>query len=278
MPWVPELFSAPVLERVLDQRRRDKLVAVPYFAGLMTGDPGPLVESFGGEPEVHDPIRGRVKGAAAFTTYVTEASAWLRQHSASVDEVEHVIHDRRGFEEVVLRLDIATRSVTLPIVVVADRRLDGRIDEVRLYFSSRPLTGRHTNQPPLLQPEPHLRLSDAMAAFVQASAAGDIDAIGAAFEEDGYVRDADGGRHTHGGPDGLSRYYERLFSAGGGIPFEGCALMDDGRASLLEYNVVRRGAMPLPPQAGAAVFVPGQGGKLAAVRFYDSLPPLGPHA
>lgn len=59
---MPELFTAPVLQQVLDNRRRDSLVAVPYFDGLMVGDPDPLVESFAGEPEVHDPVRGRIRG------------------------------------------------------------------------------------------------------------------------------------------------------------------------------------------------------------------------
>jgi hypothetical protein len=278
VPWVPELFTAPVLERILDERRRDKLVAVPYFAGLMAGDPGPLVESFEGEPEVHDPIRGRVRGVAAFTTYVTESSAWLRQHNASVEDVEHVILDGRGFEEVNLHLDIDTRSITIPIVVVADRRRHGRIDEVRIYFSSRSLTGRPTHQPPLLQPEPGLRISGPVAAYLQALAAGDLDAVGATFEQDGYVRDADGGRHGHGDVGGLSARDQRLSSTDGGIRLEPCGLVDDRRGTLLEYNVIRRGAMPLLSQAGAAVFVPGHSGKLAAVRLYDSLPPLGPES
>lgn len=278
MPWVPELFTAPVLERILDKRRLDKLVAVPYFAGLMAGDPGPLVESFGGEPEVHDPIRGRVKGVAAFTTYVTRSSEWLRQHNASVEDVEHVILDRRGFEEVILHLHVDTRSVTLPILVVADRRLHGRIDEVRIYFSSRPLTGRPTTQPPLLQPEPGLRLPGPVAAYVNALAAGDEDAVGAAFELDGYVRDADGGRRTLGGPDGLSARDERPSATDGGMLLEPCDLVEDRRGTLLEYNVSRRSATPVLPQAGAAVFTSGHGGKLAAVRLYDSLPPLGPES
>lgn len=109
-------------------------------------------------PEVHDPVRGRLKGVAAFTTYVMESSVWLRQHNASVEDVEHVILDRRGFEEVILHFDIDTRSATPPILVVADRRLHGRIDEVRIYFSSQPLTGRPTTQPPLLHAEPGLPL------------------------------------------------------------------------------------------------------------------------
>jgi hypothetical protein len=38
MPWMPELFSAPALERVMEQRHREELAAVPYFADLMAGE------------------------------------------------------------------------------------------------------------------------------------------------------------------------------------------------------------------------------------------------
>jgi SnoaL-like domain len=276
MPWLPELFSAPVLQQVLDRRRRDALVAVPYFDGLMAGEPDPLVESFAEEPEVHDPVRGRIKGVAAFRAFVTESSAWLRQHRASVEDVDHVILDRRGFEEVVLHLDTDHGTVSLPVAVVADRRLDGRIEEVRVYFTSQPLTGRRANRPPLLQPDPGLRTSDAVAAYLRAFAAGDADAIVAAFEPDGYARESAGGQHIHRGPDGLRAFYERSFSHGG-IPLETCAVVDDGRGCALEYNVVRWGRTPLPPQAGVAVFVRGVSGKLAAVRVYDDAdPPLSP--
>jgi hypothetical protein len=60
MPWVPEQFSASVLQQVLDKRRREKLLAVPYFDGLNAREPRALVESFAGEPELYDPVRGRV--------------------------------------------------------------------------------------------------------------------------------------------------------------------------------------------------------------------------
>ena len=186
MPWLPELFSAPVLQRILDKRRRDTLVAVPYFDGLMAGDPDPLVESFAGEPEVHDPVRGRIKGVAAFPAFVAETSAWLQQHHASVDDVEHVILERRGFEEVVLHLDTDRR----PRRPSGRRRRrpppDGRIDELRIYFTSSAAHRPHANRPPLLQPDPDLRASDVVAAYLRALAAGDVDAIVAAFEPDGY--------------------------------------------------------------------------------------------
>ena len=113
MPWVPELFSAPALQRLLDKRRRDELVAVPYFDGLMAGEPDALVESFAGEPELYDPVRGRIKGARAFEAFVAEMSAWLVQRNVSVEDVEHVVLERRGFEEVVLHLDGDDRAESI---------------------------------------------------------------------------------------------------------------------------------------------------------------------
>ena len=276
MPFVPELFSAPALARLEDKWQRDKLVAVPYFDGLMAGEPDALVESFAAEPELHDPVRGRVKGARAFKAFVTEMNAWITRRNISVEDVGHVVTERRGFEEVVLHLDGETGRVALPIAIVADRQADGRIEELRIYSSSWPLTGRHANRPPLLQPDPELRASDVVAEYQRALAAGGLDAIVAAFEPHGYAREPAGGDYVHRGPDSLRSFYQQLFSNGGGIALEHCALIDDERACALEYNVVRWGQTELPPEAGVAVYVRGQSGKLAAVRIYDDAdPPLG---
>src|SRR3954468_19489643 len=114
MPWMPELFSAPVLQRVLDERRRDELVAVPFFDGLLAGEPDALVESFAGEPQLHDPVRGRVRGTEAFRAFAARMSAWLSERNASVEDVDHVVLERRGLEEVVLHLDGDTGRVDLP--------------------------------------------------------------------------------------------------------------------------------------------------------------------
>lgn len=115
-----------------------------------------------------------------------------------------------------------------------------------------------------------------MAAYLHALAAGGNDAVGAAFELGGYVRDANGGRHTLGGPADQSARDEGPSSTDEGVLLEPCGLVDYGCGILLEYNVIPRGGMPMLPQAGAAVFVPGHSGKLASVRLYDGLPPLGP--
>jgi SnoaL-like domain len=276
MPWLPEQFTAPALQQLLEKRRRERVLSVPFFDGLIAGEPDALVESFAGEPELYDPVRGRIKGVQAFRAFVADMSAWLVQRNVSVEDVERVILEGCGFEEVVLHFDGETGRVALPYAIVADHRSARGLDELRLYYSNWPLTGRHATRPPLLQRDPELRESDVVAEYQRALAAGDVDAIVAAFEPDGYAREPAGGQHTHTGTDGLRAFYELLCSNGGGIPLEHCAVVDDGRACALEYNIVRWGRTELPPQAGVAVYVRGRSGKLAAARIYDDAdPPLG---
>jgi hypothetical protein len=80
MPWVPELFSAPVVAQFEDRLRRDERVTVPYFAGFLTGETDALIQSFTGRtrgslsgPRARQGragvrrIRGRNKGMAGGT-------------------------------------------------------------------------------------------------------------------------------------------------------------------------------------------------------------------
>jgi hypothetical protein len=276
MPWAPELFTAPALQHMLDQRRRDRFISVPFFDGLLVGEMDALVGSFAGEPELHHPVRGRIRGLRAFKAYVSETKAWLTEHNASVDDVQHIVDERHGCGEAVLHFDRDSGRASLPVAIVSDRQTDGRIDELRMYFSGWPITGRHAIRPPLLQRDPELRESDIVSEYQRALAAGDLDAIVATFEPDGYAREPAGGAYVHSGPDGLRAHYELLFSGGGGIPLEHCTAVDDGQACALEYNVVQWGATELPPQAGVAVYVRGSSGRLAAARIYDDAdPPVG---
>jgi hypothetical protein len=276
MPWVPELFSAPVLERWLEERRLPHVADVPFFDGIVAGEIDALVGSFSGEPELHHPVRGRIKGRRAFETYVAETNAWLRERNIAVEDVARVVTEPRGFEELVLHLDGDAGRVALPFALVADHGPDGRLDEVRIYYSSWPLFGRHARRAPLLQRDPELRESDVVAEYQRALADGDVDAVLAAFEPDAYAREPAGGDHVHRGRDGLRAFYAHLFSNGGGIPLEHCAIVDDGRSCALEYNVVRWGRSEMAPEAGVAVYVRGESGKLAAARIYDDAdPPLG---
>jgi hypothetical protein len=277
MPWTPELFSAPVLERFLRQAAADDRAAapVPYFAGVASGEIDALVGSFAGEPELHHPIRGRVKGPRAFERFVTDTNAWLTARNVAVGDIERVVTRRRVVEETLLTVDGERGRVELPVAVVADRNDEARILELRVYYGSWPLTGRHANRPPLLQPDPDLQVPDIVGEYQRALAAGDVEAAVAAFEPDAYVREPAGAEYVHRSRDELVALYELFFSNGGGIPLEHCAVTDDGGSCALEYNLVRWGRTELPPEAGLAVYVRGSTGKLASARIYDDAdPPL----
>src|SRR5919206_4383766 len=100
MPWQPELFSGPALERIFNRAAADARVAapVPYFDGVTSGETEALVGSFAGEPELHHPIRGRVKGRRAFERFVAETNAWLTARNAVAGPVERIITPPRGVE------------------------------------------------------------------------------------------------------------------------------------------------------------------------------------
>jgi hypothetical protein len=57
----------------------------------------------------------------------------------------------------------------------------------------------------LPQPDPELRESDVVAEYQRALSAGDVEAIVATFEPDGYVREPAGGHHIHSGSGGDCR-------------------------------------------------------------------------
>jgi hypothetical protein len=273
VPWLPELFSASTLARLEEaQRSRDNL-SVPFFAGVLTGEMDALIGSFADEPEIHHPVRGRIRGVDAFTRYARETKEWLEGREASIEDVDHIINPSNGVEEVVLHLRGDGGSVDLPVAIAADKSGD-RLIELRVYYSTWPLTGRHSNRPPVLQPSAKLSEPDFASSYQGALAAGDADAIVGIFEPDGYAREPAGIDYVHRGPDGLREFYESLFSNGGGIPLEHCSVIQNERACALEYNVVRWGTTELlPPEAGIAVYVRGEGGKLAAARIYDDVDP-----
>jgi SnoaL-like domain len=274
MPWFPDLFSAPVLDRI----RRDAADAraaepVPYFDGVRSGETDALVGSFAGEPELHHPVRGRVRGRDAFERFVTDINAWLNERGAVFGEVERILTPYREIEQTVMTVDGHQGRVEVPVAVAADRDDDGRILELRVYWSMWPLTGKHHHRAPLLEPDPEPHLPDVIGDYQRAIAAGDVEAVVATFEPDAYVREPAGSAWVHRGRDELRALYERFFSNGGGIRQEPCTVTDDGHACALEYTLLQWGRTELTPEAGLAVYVRGSSGKLASARIYDDLEP-----
>jgi hypothetical protein len=92
---------------------------------------------------------------------------------------------------------------------------------------------------------------------------------------DGSFREPSGPQYTRRGTSELGSFFTMVFSAGGGIGLQQCAVTDDGVRCALECNFVRWGRHDLPPQAGIGVYERGPDGLLAAARVYDDVePPL----
>jgi ketosteroid isomerase-like protein len=267
MPWVPELFSAPVLAR-FEAKQQRKVVDIPYFDGLLAGDTDALVESFAGEPRLHHPLRGSIEGEQAFREFVADTDRWLREREATVEDVQRSVLPDRGFEEVVVHLETPDGHVELPHAMVADHTAEGRIEEIRVYFGTRALTGHPTERAPLLRPGSELRLPTVVGRYAEALGSGDVEGVVAAFEADGRVREPGGADLVHAGAAALRGFYGAQLS-GGGIGLDPCAVVESGDVCALEHIARRPG--PSSPRAGFTVFVSGTDDRLAAVRIYDEL-------
>ena len=161
------------------------------------------------------------------------------------------------------------------MALAADRDEDERIVELRMYFSTWPLTGRHANRPPLLQPDPTSASPTSSASTSARSRPATSRRSWRRSSRTATSASRPAAPTSTAARDELRALYELFFSNGGGIPLEHCAVTDDGRACALEYNVVAWGRTELPPEAGIAVYVRGDSGKLAAARIYDDVdPPL----
>ena len=217
-----------------------------------------------------------MKGVAAFERFVTRATTWVQERNITVENVALLVTPLRSVEEIVLHLDAddGTRA-EVPLAVAADRDEHAYLRELRVYYSTWPISGGHLVRTPLLQPDPGVHEAGVVGEYQRALAAGDAEAVVAAFEPDAYLREPAGTAYVHRGSDALRALFTQFFSNGGGIPLEHCTVTDDGVACALEYNVVAWGRTELAPQAGIAVYVRGESGKLAAARIYDDAdPPL----
>jgi SnoaL-like domain len=271
MPWMPEVFTAPLAGA---QKAASANDAVPYYEGIMARDPDALIRSFAGEPRVNDPRVGHVEGRREFRAFVSGTAEWLRERDAVVENVALTRTSTRTVEEVVLHLlsDDGER-VELPVAIVTDRNPDRTLKTIRVYHSMWPLAGEHHVRPPLLPADPDLHAEGTPGDYQRALAEGDLEGIVATFEPDGYAREPSGGAYLHRGGEALRTLYEHLFANGGGIPLEHCTLTEDGVRCAIEYNCVRWGVSDIPPQAGVAIYERGSSGLLAAARIYDDVEP-----
>ncbi len=269
MPWFPELSSPATLA----QHRANMLPAVPFYDGVLRMEPERLLASWAGRPDLDEPRAGRVAGADAFLEWARRTRRWLVDADAAIRPVCLVATPARAVEEVVLELSLDGERRELPVAVVAERNPEGQLTAIRVYHSLWPLIRGHELRPPLLSRDLDLTVPDVVGDYQRALAAGDLEGVLAAFEDDAVVREPAGGPYVYTGKASLRRIYGLMFADGAGIPLELCTITDDGRACALEYNVVRWGAAALAPQAGVAVYERGDSGGLAYARIYDDVAP-----
>jgi hypothetical protein len=160
-------------------------------------------------------------------------------------------------------------EVAWPIAVVAESADDWSV-VFRTYCSQWPVDGRRHVRPPILEAGSD-RLGDIVRRYQDALDAGDAEAIVTTFEPDGYLREPIGPNPWHRGTPELRSFFTTMFSAGGGIGLQPCAVTDDGVRCALEYNCTRWGSSDVTPQAGIVVYERGPDGLLEAVRVYDDV-------
>ncbi len=272
MPWFPDFVAAVELAR---RQTRAAGLADPvaqFFTALEEGDADALETVWPGRIVIYDPRAGQVQGHRQLRRFVRRNRLWLGERHATTESVASTCSGNRAVVEILAHLAADDgKEVSWPLAVVAES-VDDQSVMFRTYCSQRPMFGEHHLRPAILE-EDRIDLNDVVGRYHAALGAGDIDAIVATFEPDGYVREPLGPSYSHRGTAELRSYFAKSFSGGGGIALEVCCVTDDGVRFALEYNCVRWGTTDLPPQAGIAVFERGPDGLLAAVRTYDDVEP-----
>ena len=245
-------------------------LAETYLENLIAGHVQDLFSIFANEAVVDDPLGGRVRGATGFQCYCSERQAWLSERVARLEPLKTTRSDRRTVYEALLHLRLSEREIALPVAVAGEHAADGRVQAIRVYHSLWPLEGAHRVRAPLLSRDPGLMVTDVIAEYQKALAAGDIEVIVHTFDPDGYFREPAGGEYFYQGLEKLHVLMTDMLGTGG-IGLEHCTLTDDGVACAIEFNAVRFGPHRIAPQAGIAVYERGRSGRLHAARIYDDV-------
>ena len=240
-------------------------------AAILAGDPEQLLDAFPDGVRIDDPRAGRVEDRPALEAYWESSAAWLAGRRADARLIASTVGASRVVGEFEVSLTEGDRTFGLPLAVVVEPDTGSRRVWIRIYHSQWPLLGRHLVRAPLLDKDPSVRESDVVDEYQSALAAGDAARIVATFEPDGCFREPAGAEYRVCGSRDLDGFFQRFFSAGGGIILEHCAVTEDGTRTALEFNAVRWGGIDLPPQAGVAVYERGRTGKIAEARPYDDV-------
>jgi hypothetical protein len=220
---------------------------------------------------VHDPRAGEVRGHRQLRQFVRRSQALLAERHARAETVASMHAGGRAVVELLAHLSDESGEVRWPLAVVAESP-DDRSVVFRTYGSRLLVDGRRHVRATILEAS-SVHPGDVVGRYHAALDAGDADAVVNTFAPDGYFRESIGPDFVHRGTPELRSFFARMFSAGGGIGLQDCAVTDDGVRCAVEHNCVRWGSHELPPQAGMTVFERGADGLLVAARAYDDVEP-----
>lgn len=241
-----------------------------YIPLLIEGDERGLRDLFTGAPRVNDPALGWVE-ETRFGEFVVNSHRDLNDRSATVEHGSTIATSSGATEECVVNLVRSGYAVALPVALASDTSPDALLQSIRIYHSMRPLLGFNVLRGPILPRDPELTLPDVVGRYHDCLARGDLPGILEQFAPGAELRQANEAAARHRGAASLRRYFSLLFSNGGGLGVEHCAINDGGGSCALEYVVTAWGRSALPRQAAASVFERADTGLLAAVRMYDDL-------
>jgi hypothetical protein len=241
-----------------------------YIPLLIEGDERGLRDLFRGPPRVNDPYLGWVEDSR-FDQFVESSHQRLQERSATVEHLTTTATAAGATEECILRLVRSKDMVSLPVAIASDTSPDSRLDSIRIYHSMRPLLGFHLLRSPMLPVLATLVLPDVVGRYQDCLARGDLSGILEQFAPGGQLREPGGAVAIHRGATELRRFFTVLFSNGGGLGLEHCAIANEGASSALESVLTTWGHSRLPRQAAAAVYERADTGLLAEVRMYDDV-------
>lgn len=245
-----------------------------FYAHLAEGRADDLAAWFRGRPAIDTPLDGAIGDEQAFRRHVSAQQAWLREHRAKPEVIAVIAAPERTVVELVLYLQRGSETLDLPVALVAEPG-EGKLAAIRVYYSTRPLTGRHALRAPLLAPAGHLAEPPTIERYMTGLARADKEAVLALFAPEGYVREPSGARYRHAGEEGRRAFFDMVLAFGGGVPLKHCTATFDGRRFAVEYVCDEWGRAKFAPQAGMAVYELDGSGRLLAVRIYDDVSPPG---
>ncbi len=243
-----------------------------FLPAIVAGDLSGAEALFSDGIDVYDHWFGHVTDAAE----LKKMSAHFREIAGAAPRLQTIatrITKSRVFtEQILLVPSAATRkNLELGFIVIGDKAANGKLRQIRLYYTRWPFGEKHSVRPPInekLWDGPHP--DDVLAVYWHGLTSGSWEAISKAFEADMYFREPSGPPYVHWGYEQVKAYYGGLFSSGA-MDIRDNVVTDDGVCAAVEFTVYSFGGNPITPQSGCAVYERGRSGLLMGVRIYDDI-------